>query len=73
MLSRVEHGKSFITSETGVLVAQWVKCWPTDLASRVRVPSRGNLCNHKWGSTAHSLSLSSAHCPDMTEIWLKRM
>ena len=31
------------------------------------------LFNCKGGTTAHSLSLSPAHCPDMTEILLKRM
>ena len=34
---------------------------------------RPNLLNHKWGSIAHGLSLSDTHCPDMTEILLKRM
>ena len=29
---------------------------------------RRNPLNHNWGSIAHSLSLSSAHRPDMTEI-----
>ena len=36
-------------------------------------PARGeNLFSHKRGSIAHSLSLSSAHHPNMTEILLKR-
>ena len=33
----------------------------------------GDVFNHKQGSIAHSLSLSPAHCPDITEILLKRM
>ena len=33
---------------------------------------RKNLLNRKWGSIAHSISLSTSHCPDMTEILLKR-
>ena len=32
----------------------------------------GNLFNHKWDSIAQSLSLSSSHHPDITEILLKR-
>ena len=27
----------------------------------------GDLFKHKWGSIAHSLSLSPTSCPDMTE------
>ena len=27
--------------------------------------------NCKWGSIAHGVSLSSTHCPDITEILLK--
>ena len=54
-------------------VAQWVKRWPTDLAVVSSSPARGeDLFNRKRGSIAHSLSLSSAHRPDMTEILLKR-
>ena len=34
--------------------------------------SRRNLLNRKRGSIAHSLSLSTSHRPDMTEILLKR-
>ena len=34
--------------------------------------SRRNLLNRKRGSITHSLSLSSKHRPDMTEILLKR-
>ena len=33
--------------------------------------SRRNLLNRKWSSIAHSLSLSTSHRPDMTEILLK--
>ena len=57
----------------GAPVAQWVKRWPTDLAVVSYSPARGeDLFNRKQGSIAHSLSLSSAHRPDMTEILLKR-
>ena len=56
----------------GAPVAQWVKRWPTDLADRVRSSLEGNLLNRKRSSIAHSLSLSSKHRPDMTEILLKR-
>ena len=34
--------------------------------------SRRNLLDRKLDSISHSLSLSSAQCPDMTEIKLKR-
>ena len=34
--------------------------------------SRRNLHNHKRGSIAPSLSLSTSHRPDMIEILLKR-
>ena len=48
-------------------VAQWVTCWPADLAVLSLSPTGGgNLFNRKWGSMAHSLSLSPTHCPDMT-------
>ena len=57
----------------GAPVAQWVKRWPTDLAVVSSSPARGeDLFNRKRGSIAHSLSLSSDHRPDMTEILLKR-
>ena len=57
----------------GAPVAQWVKCWPTDLAVVSSSPARGeDIFNRKRGSIAHSLSLPSAHRPDMTEILLKR-
>ena len=42
-----------------------------DNNSRVRAPLKGSLLNRKRGSTAHSLSLSSANRPDMTEILMK--
>ena len=58
---------------SGAPVAQWVKRWPTDLAVVSSSPARGeDLFNRKRSSIAHSLSLSSAHRPDMTEILLKR-
>ena len=34
--------------------------------------SRRNRLNRKRGCVAHSFSLSPVHCPDMTEILLKR-
>ena len=51
----------------GAPVAQWVKRWPTDLAVPSSSPARGEIF-----STAHSLSLSSVHRPDITETLLKR-
>ena len=57
-----------------VHVAQWVKRWPTDLAVMSSLPARGEIfSNRKRGSIAHSLSLSTCHPPDMTEILLKRL
>ena len=49
-----------------VSVAQWVKRWPTDLAVPGSNPVRCPKSSHhrKRSSTAHSLSLSSAHRPD---------
>ena len=60
------------TIPLGDSVALLVKCWPTELAV-LRPCSRRNLLNPKLGSIAHSLSLSSAHGPDMTEILLERL
>ena len=57
----------------GAPVAQWVKHWPTDVGGHEFEPcSRRNILNRKRGSIAHSLSLSFAHRPDITEILLKR-
>ena len=42
------------------------------LRSRVKLYFKRNFHNHKQGSIAHSLSISSAHPPGMTEILLKR-
>ena len=53
--------------EEGAPVAQCVKSNSSELEPR----SRRNFLNLKQGSTAHSLSLSSAHRPDMTEILMK--
>ena len=59
--------------QIGALVAQWVKCWPADLAVASSSPASGeDLFNRKRGSIAHRLSLPSAFRPDMTEILLKR-
>ena len=59
----------------GALVAQWVKHWPTDLVGPGPEFDTGLKWNpyHKRGCIAHSLSLPSAHHPDITEILLKRM
>ena len=55
-------------------VAQWVKVWPTDLAVMGSIPAWGeDLFYRKRGSIAHSLSLSSTHHPDITEILSTRM
>ena len=53
-------------------VPQWIKRWPSDRAIELKPRSRRNLLYRKRGSIAHSLSLSCAHRPDMTEILLKR-
>ena len=53
----------------GAPVAQWVKRWPPDPAVTGLIPTPGeNLPNCKGSSTAHSLSLSSYHHRDITEI-----
>ena len=62
---------SFYLYFRGAPVAQWVKRWPTDLAE-FNPHSRRNLLIRKRSSIAHSLSLSSKHRPDITEILLKR-
>ena len=51
-------------------VAQWIKSWPA-ARGLCLTPAVGNLFNHKWHSTEHSLLLSPSHCLDMTEILLK--
>ena len=62
-----------LIDKLGAPVAQWVKRWPTDLAVVSSSPAWGeDLFSRKRVSIAHSLSLSSAHRPDMTEILLKR-
>ena len=58
--------------ERGAPVAQWVKRWPTDLADGVRSSLEVKILDRKRSSIAHSLSFSSEHRPDMTEILLKR-
>ena len=52
-------------------VAQWVKRWLADLAVPSLRPIRSRISRNR-GSIAHSLSLSTSHRPDMTEILLKR-
>ena len=54
----------------GAPVVQWVKRWPTDLAVESSSPAR--IFSIVNGVPLHSLSLSSAHRPDKTEIMLKR-
>ena len=49
-----------------------VKRRPTDLAVPGSSPAWGDdLFNRKRGSIVHSLSMSPAHRPDITEILLK--
>ena len=48
-----------------------VKLWPCSSSLGLEAHSGPNLLNLKQDSIAHSLSLSSAHHPDMTEILLK--
>ena len=52
-------------------MAQWVKRWPTDLAVPSSIPTRGEISSTVNG-VANSLSLSTSHRPDTTEILLKR-
>ena len=52
-------------------VAQWDKCWPHNpgpLGSFLTGDTK-----IQFHCTAHSLSLPSSYCSDMTEILLKRM
>ena len=52
-------------------MAQWVKHWPTELEVSCSSPASGGaLFNNRQGLIAHSLSLSPAHHPDITEILL---
>ena len=63
---------SYLFFLPGASVVQWVKRWPADLAVPSFEPrSRRSLLKRKRGSTAHSLSLSSAHRPDITKILWK--
>ena len=71
--AQIRHSRSilnilipiFLHCNEGAPVAQWVKRWPADLAVPIL---RRNLLNRKRDPIAHSLSLSSAHRPVMTEI-----
>ena len=54
-------------TKEGAPAGRWVKCWSTDLT----VLSWLNPLNSKRGSIVHSLSLSSARRPDMTEVLFK--
>ena len=55
------------------LVTQSVKRWSADLAVPGSISASGGvLFNHERCSIAHSLSLSHAHLPVMTEILLNR-
>ena len=58
----------------GAPVSQLAKRRPTDLAvSGLSLVRGGNLSERKRSFIAHSLSLSTSHRFDMTEILLKRM
>ena len=50
-----------------------MKHWPTDLVFPGLAPPEAEIFTIERGSFAHSLSLSSAHGPDITEILLKRI
>ena len=56
------------------LGAQKVKSWPADLAVPSSIPTRGGNLNRKWDHYAQRFSLlvPTSHCPDMTEILLRR-
>ena len=46
---------------------------PADLVVQLQMKTEFFVSKHKQGFIAHSHSLSPSHCPDMTEILLKRM
>ena len=59
---------------TSASIAQWVRCWPLQLAAKVRYLLKAEIFSIiKWSSIAHSLPLPSSHCPVMTKILLKRI
>ena len=65
----VMFAPTYVSQYIRALVGQRVKRWPSDIAVSVSSTARGgDLFNRKRGSIAHSLSLSPAHHPDMTEI-----
>ena len=65
--------KTTFFKEFGAPVAQKVKHWPAALAVLGLRPAGGeNLFNQDLGFIAHSLSFSSSHHPNMTEVLLKR-
>ena len=63
---------TYILLILGAMVAQWIKRWPTDLAVQSSSSAQGKIFLTANRVPLHSLSLSSAHHPDMTEILLKR-
>ena len=69
----VDSNLEFYVLKIGALAAQQVKRLPTDLAVPGLSSAQGrNIFNSEQGSIAYSLSVSSLHPPDMTEILLKR-
>ena len=51
---------------------KWVKRWPADLAVPGSVSAGGgNTFHRRRSASVYSLSLSSSHRPDMTEILSK--
>ena len=59
----------FLPKKYGARLAQLVKLWPADLAVPGLSPAQGEIFSIvNRGAIAHSLSLSSSHRPDMTEI-----
>ena len=55
------------------VVAQWVKCWPTNLVYRVWAPPEVWIFSIVTGFHCTQPFISSTHHPDMTETLLKRM
>ena len=51
-------------------MAQWFKCWLTDLAVPSSIPTRGEIFSTVNGVPL--LTLSTSQRPDMTEILSKR-
>ena len=66
----MQYMSAHILRSPGSSVGLALAYWSSSAEFETRL--RQNLFSCKWGSIAHSLSLSSAHCPDMTEILFEK-